>query len=133
MKKDKLSYILGFLLISSAYLLLSYWIQLRGFYNLESYFFEYKTQVITRYDSEFLRTFYFTQPGFLFIISLPFTYLWKIQGIYILNAFLIGGLTNHLFFKSIKGHPLHKSFLVYLFFSPVIVYSATSGGALQFI
>jgi hypothetical protein len=130
MKKDKLSYILGFLLISSSYLLLSYWIQLRGFYNLESYFFEYKTQVITRFDSEFLRTFYFTQPGFLFIISLPFTYLWKIQGIYILNAFLIGGLTNHLFFKSIKGNPIHKSFLVYLFFSPVIVYSATSGGSL---
>jgi hypothetical protein len=130
MKSQRLLYLLGFLGISLGYLVLSIWLQSRGFYNLESYFFEYKSQVLTRYDSGFLRTFYFTQPGFLFLISLPFSFFGKIQGIFVLNALLIGGLTNHLVFKSIKGKPIHKIFLVYLVLSPVILYAGTSGGSL---
>lgn len=130
MKRQRIFYLLGFITISSIYYILAFWLQSRGFYNLESYFFDYKGQVISKYDSGFLRVFYFTRPGFLFLISLPFSLLWDIQGIYILNALMMGGFSTHLIFKSINGNPIQKLFLVYLLLSPVILYAAVSGGSL---
>jgi hypothetical protein len=130
MKKERITYLLSLILISTAYLVGSVWLQARGYYSLEAYFFDYKSEVITKYDSGFIRSFYFTQPAFLFLISLPFSFFGKIKGIYIINALLIGGLTNHLIFKSLAGNLIQKTFFFYLLFSPIILFAATSGGSL---
>lgn len=130
MRSSRILYALGLLVLSGAYLGFSLWLQNRGFYNLESYFMEYKAEILANFDSGFLRTFYFTRPGLLFILSLPFSLVFKIHGTFILNAILIGALTNHLLFKSFAGSTSQKTFILYLLFSPVILYAGISGGSL---
>lgn len=130
MSRGRILYILGLLVLSGAYLGFSLWLQNRGFYNLESYFMEYKAEILEDFDSSFLRTFYFTRPALLFLLSLPFSLIFEIHGTFILNAILIGALTNHLLFKSITGDYTQKIFISYLLFSPVILYAGISGGSL---
>ncbi|MCH7412507.1 hypothetical protein MM213_03345 [Belliella sp. R4-6] len=129
MKKQSIIYAICWLLFSSAYFLLSLWLQSRGFYNLEAYFIEYKTVLISRYEEGFLRTFFFTKPIILFLGSLLISFIKQSQSTYILNAIIIGGLTNHLFLKGLKRKLSIKVFLIYVLLSPIIIYSGVSGGS----
>ena len=130
MSRSRFFYILGLVLLSGAYLAFSLWLQNRGFYNLESYFMDYKAEILQKFNTSFLRTFYFTRPALLFILSIPFSLVFEIHGTYILNAILIGALTNHLLFKSFTKNSTQKTFVLYLLFSPVILYAGISGGSL---
>ena len=129
MKKQSIIYAISWLLFSSAYFLLSLWLQSRGFYNLEAYFIEYKTLLITKFETGFLRTFFFTKPTILYLGSLLISFVKQSQSTYIFNAILIGGLTNHLFLKGLKEKWSVRVFLIYVLFSPIVIYAAVSGGS----
>lgn len=130
MKNQKLTFWLGWMIFTSLYLGLSWWLFDRGFYSLESFFVDYKATVLVRFPEGFLRTFYFTSPTLFFLGSLPFQVFPGLSGSHILNAILIGGLTNHLFFKSLSRSWESKFHIIYLLFSPVILFAGTSGSSL---
>lgn len=130
MRKSKISYWLGWLVFSIGYLVLSQWLASRGFYTLESFFVDYRADILVRFPEGFLRTFYFTSPAVFFLSSVPFNFISSNPGSFFLNALLIGGLTNHLFFKSWKGKYPSKFFFLYILFSPVILFAGTSGTSL---
>ncbi|MFD2033901.1 hypothetical protein ACFSKL_03810 [Belliella marina] len=129
MKKSSIIYAICWLLFSSAYFLLSLWLQHRGFYNLEAYFIEYKIILIKNHESGFLRTFFFTKPSILYLASLLASFIKHAYSTYIINAILIGGLTNHLFLKGLKEKWKVSIFLLYVLCSPIIIYAGTSGGS----
>lgn len=130
MKKNTLLTLLGWLLLSSLYLLASLWIQGRGFMDLEAYFIQYKIQNLTRYDLSFFRTFYFTEPALLFLGSYILSFAKGIQPSYLLNALLMGGLSLTMLRKSAQGDQKLKMLGLYVLLSPVLLYAAVSGGSL---
>jgi hypothetical protein len=130
MKKNTLLALLGWLMLSSLYLLVSLWIQDRGFMDLEAYFIQYKIQNLTRYDLSFFRTFYFTEPALLFLGSYALSFVQGIQPSYLFNALLIGGLSFALLRKSWQGDTKLKMLGLYVLLSPVLLFAAVSGGSL---
>lgn len=130
MKTNKLLYFLTWLLISGAYILLSFWLQQRGYYNLQSYFIEYKKLVTLLYEESVLRTVYFTEPFLLFLGSSLFGFPKLMNSSFLFNAFLIGGLTNHLIHKALGTPQIPLYLIIYVLLSPVIVFAGVSGGSL---
>lgn len=130
MNAKKLTYIFTWLLFSGGYLLLSYWLQTRGFYNLQSYFIEYKKLVTLNYEESILKNVYFTEPFLLYFGSSMVGFPKLIHSSYIFNALLIGGLTNHLVYKAIKTPQIPFYLIAYILLSPVVIYAGVSGGSL---
>lgn len=81
-------------------------------------------------EDSLLRTVYFTEPFLLFLGSSLFGFPKFIGSTYIFNAFIIGWLSNHLIHKSISNQKIPSYLIVYIIFSPVIVYAGISGGSL---
>ncbi|MBW3470101.1 hypothetical protein [Arthrospiribacter ruber] len=132
MMVKRLIYVLTWLLISAIYLYAAYWLQSRGFFNLEAYFLEYKKIIFHKYSDSLVNTFYFTSPALLFLSSLVFGFTSAVQATFVVNAFLVGALTNHMIHKSVKGQTISPIMVFYLLLSPVIWYGAVSGGSLGF-
>ncbi|MCH7402725.1 hypothetical protein ACFOUP_05375 [Belliella kenyensis] len=130
MKSKKLLYFFSWLALSSGYLVLSYWLQQRGFFNLESYFIDYKKLVTSLYEESILRSVYFTDPFLLYLGSSLFGFPKVMGSTYFFNALVIGGLSNHLLYKTINSPKIPNFLVVYIFFSPIIIYAGISGGSL---
>lgn len=129
MKRRILANILAVLVLSVIYLAVGQLLREKGFYHLEAYFMDYKIDQLFRYDISFFRTFYFTEPSLLFLGSLALSWIPKIQSTYLLNALVMGALSMFLIQKAWQRRSGSWATLLYVIFSPVIWYAATSGGS----